>query len=136
MYQKNLKLLYRSFDQKLKPAEQKRLEQALQTSDELHKVKQDLESLRREISGIQHPPARPFLAERVLNRIRFSDRKASAEERFWETLFYSFRKVAVVTAITVLIVLGFYLANEEVVFADHEVEIEDLLETDTFIAME
>ena len=135
MYQKKLKLLFRSFDDQLNADERQQLADALSKSPQLREKKLQLERLRNDISDVRLQPAKPFLAERVLQRVAMSEEAASLEERFWEALFYTFRRVAVATALCVLVVFGIYLASEGIVFANDEVVIEDILETDAFIAM-
>ena len=135
MYQKNLKLLYRSFEEQLNEEEQKQLAHALSRSAELADIQQQLEVMRADLANVPLQKAKPFLAERVLQKIVLSDEAVGLQERLWETLFYTFRRVAVVTALSVIVVFGFYLADQGETLSDNEVEIEDIMETDIYIAM-
>jgi hypothetical protein len=120
----------------LSEEEQQRLAEALEQSEDLRRSRKQLEMLRGDISGIPPAESKPFLAERVLRKIALSENRVNLQERFWESLFYTARRVAVATAISLVILLTYYMTSQGIVFADNEVEIEDILETDTFIAME
>ena len=135
MHQRIIRLLYRSFDDQLTDIEERQLQEALLESRDLRDAKVRLQRLRGDISAIQVPPGRPFLAERVLHRVHVATAMSNLHERFWESLFYMFRRVAVATAVGVIILIGFYIANEGIVFANNEVVIEDIIESDTYFAL-
>ena len=136
MHQRIMKLLYRSFDDQLTDIEQRQLQEVLAKSKDLREAKNRLQWLRGDISALKVPAGKPFLAERVLQRIHAARAVSNIHERFWESLFYMFRRVAVATAVGVIILIGFYIANEGILFADNEVVIEDIIEADTYLALE
>ena len=72
-------LLYRSFDVSLSREEQHRLEEVLSHSKELREEKKQIESMRRAISESPAPSFQPFLAERVMKRIRQSRKQKGSK---------------------------------------------------------
>ena len=84
--QKNLKLLYRSFEQELTEKEQLALLKALEDVPELREKKSRIERLRLKLSGSRSPKGRPFFRERVMSQI--SSASETVLEPFWDALFH------------------------------------------------
>lgn len=107
MDRKSLELLYRSFDAPMAEEEQRQLREALEKSRELREEKERLEAMRRAISGAAVPSFEPFFAERVLRRL-FPVTRANAEkgEDFFDSLVWSFRRIALAGAIAALLLLA------------------------------
>lgn len=107
MDQKVLDLLYRSFDGKLTPEEQRGLDKALAASKQLREEKEKITASRKIISGTAATSFEPFFAERVMQRIQ-AEREAVSEvgEDFFGSLMWSFRRIALAGAIAVLLLLA------------------------------
>lgn len=132
MIRTDLKLLYRSFDETLTAEEQQRLERALEQSPELRQQKEHLLSLRSEISEVRFPAGKPFLAERILRRISATAEIERIEERFWEILFHTFQRVAIVAAIALVVLTCFHLLQSDAVSSTDDVVLEDIIEYDPY----
>lgn len=107
---KNLKiqeLLYLSFDGRLSEEEQRRLEDALAGSPRLREEKARIEILRRKIGQQAARSFRPFFAERVMHAISSAARVKNGVGSFFESLQFTFRRVALVGATAILLLLAF-----------------------------
>ncbi len=135
MSRKMLKLLYRSFDKSLTEDERHQLDSALQRSANLRETKSQIEALRGGISSIRFKPARPFLGERVVRRLVSAADPRIAGERFWEVLFDSFRRVALIASIVLVAVVGFRWLTGGFGSSTKEVVLEDIIENETTVAM-
>lgn len=102
MDKKILALLYRSLDQELTAAEQKKLEQALEAFSELRREQERLTTLRQILSEEPIATFKPFFAGRVMRRIR----QVNTNEDFAGSLFWAFRRVAIAGAIAIALLLA------------------------------
>lgn len=126
-------LLYKQFDSKLSPDEERELAADLNNSAELQKEFEKIKILRENIHDSARSSFSPFFAQKVMQKIdnvRLIDNRSDA---LFETLFVQFRKVAF-TAIALIILIVSYnigkggkltLSNA---LATPEVTIENLID--------
>jgi anti-sigma factor RsiW len=107
MNKKALDLLYRSFDGKLSEEEQRQLEDALDDLPALRKEKERIAAMRGAISASAAKSFRPFFVERVMRRIASIGEKKRNREMFFESLQFAFRRVAVVGAMVIVILVAY-----------------------------
>jgi hypothetical protein len=137
MDKKILKLLYRSFDDELNETETQRLEEALRQSDELRRVKDRILTQRHAIAESPKPSFKPFFAERVMSRIASLSTKKNGLEAFYETLLVMFRRLSLVGAAILIILLlvnlraGDALSTDEI-FITSDVAIEEIADLPLF----
>ncbi|KPL18935.1 MAG: hypothetical protein AMJ92_05510 [candidate division Zixibacteria bacterium SM23_81] len=105
MNKKAIDLLYRFFDDALTPEENEELNEALARSKELRDEKDRIVALRNEISASAAKSFRPFFAERVMHAITSATEAKNGLEKFFESLKLAFRRVAVVSATAILLLL-------------------------------
>jgi anti-sigma factor RsiW len=110
MNKKIVELLYRSFDDKLTPAEQQRLDQALSDSKELREEKIRIAQMRTVISDSGQRSFQPFFAEKVMRRIREAKR---TQESFFDSLIEVFRPVAIAATILFIVLLAYNLFKSD-----------------------
>jgi len=144
MNEKVLELLYRSFDASLTPVEKKELDEALAQSQELQAEKERITSLRGSISASAAKSFRPFFAERVMQAITSVSAQRNGLELFFQSLQLAFRRVTVVAATAILLLLvynfvksgnisiagAFGISQEtlvEVLESPYDATVEDLL---------
>ena len=125
-------LLIKSLDWELAPAEQSELESALAASPELRRERDELLSIRELIGAGSARRFGPFFAERVMNTIRSARREQAVGMPFFELLQYMFRRVAIVAAMVVAILLVYNLNQGGSVsiasaFGAKETSIEEVL---------
>ena len=115
MRKKIQELLYLSFDGRLSEEEQRRLEDALASSPRLREEKARIESLRQRIGQQAARSFRPFFAERVMRRISSLGEIKNGTQLFFESLQLVFRRVALVGATAILLLLAFnFVKNGDV----------------------
>ncbi len=106
-------LLHRSFDEALTAEERDRLERALALSKELRTEQRILSALRSKISSLQKRQFSPLFAQRVMREI--DKHRRTIDESVYDfslSLMFSFRKIAVVGAILILLLLcGNFLSD-------------------------
>lgn len=114
MKKKILELLYLSFDGRLSDEERRLLEDALSRSPGLREEKERIEALRQTVAQQAIRSFRPFFAERVMHAIATARGAKNGLERFAEALQLAFRRVALVgaTAILVLLVVNIVRTGE------------------------
>ena len=133
---KILELLYRSFDRTLSEKQQKRLDEALKNSEELRREKNRAIKLRKSASDIAKLSFNPFFAERVLSRIETVQSK-NGLEAFYQSLKVVFRRVAVVGAVVMLVLLlynfqiGDSLNSDEILYIS-DATVEEILDYSLF----
>jgi anti-sigma factor RsiW len=133
MDQKILDLLYRSFDGQLLPEEQQRLEEALASSKQLRDEKERIVALRKTISGNAAQSFEPFFAERVMQRITAEmEQKLETVEDFFNSLLWSFRRVALAGAIAVLLLFANNLLRADDLSLDSLLAMPQLTIEDTW----
>ncbi len=123
-------LLLRSFDDRLTDSEQRRLESALRSSEELRTAKEEIVALRHRLQGIKGNTFRPFFAERVMERLH--DPELSMAEYFVSV----FRDVAIGAAVLVIICSVYNISRENSVTFDsalgiHHQTLEQVLTLET-----
>ncbi len=114
MNKKAIDLLYRSFDGTLTPGEEKELHEALAKSHQLREEKERITAMRSALSASAAKSFRPFFAERVMQAITSAAETKNGLELFFESLQFTFRRVAVVgaTAIVLLAAYNFIKTGE------------------------
>ncbi len=106
MNDKWLELLYRSLDGDLSPEERRQLEEALGASPELREERARLLELRQWVHDDAIRRFEPFFASRLLQRVR---RETRGNEDLVAALMWAFRKIAVVGAVTLALLLADHL---------------------------
>jgi len=107
MKNEQLNLLYRSFDEELKPEEQAQLSKVLSESASLRAEKKRVQEMRDIISGSAVESFKPFFAKRVMQRIQ-----VTAETRFnlinsFGDLLKIFRPILMTASTTIVIIVAF-----------------------------
>jgi len=125
-------LLIRSFDSDLSRNERAELGAALQNSPELRNEKTRLESIRGIIASSAVRSFKPFFATRVMQRI---DAETNDQEDFFESLIRMFRRVALASALAVILLFASALltgrtSSFSTLFGMPQVTIEDTLQLD------
>jgi hypothetical protein len=115
---KVLKLLYRSLDSDLKDTDQKKLDEALKKSEELRKEKERVLEQRRVVADSAGQSFGPFFAERVMNRIDRLGEKKNGLEAFYESFMAAFRKVAIVSAAVLVLLISYNVVKSDIVPED------------------
>lgn len=116
-------LLYRSFEEKLKPKEEARLRRALADSPELRAEKEEIIRLRQFLEERDKFNFSPHFDEKVLTKWRQEKERLEKTLSFEEQLSSIFVKLAYIgTAVAVVLViinviLGDVLSSEEIFFA-------------------
>jgi hypothetical protein len=136
MNKKILKLLYRSFDDELKDKEKKQLAEALQRSEALRREKESIISQRKAIFESSERSFKPFFAERVISNIQ-SAKGANGFIAFYESLKLLFRRLVIVGAVVLIVLISFNLAKDdslsmEEVFYTSDVTFEKILDLPLF----
>jgi len=98
---KILKLLYRSFDHRLKEKEQKKLAQALEHSPGLQQEKKQIEVQRKAVTNAAVQSFKPFFVERVMAQVNALGGKTNGLDlqMFYESLLSVFRRFALAGAV-------------------------------------
>jgi hypothetical protein len=98
---KILKLLYRSFDDRLKEKEQKKLEQALEHSPGLQQEKKQIEVQRMILANTAIQSFKPFFVERMMAQVNALGGKTNGLDlqMFYESLVSVFRRFVVAGAV-------------------------------------
>lgn len=138
MNKKILKLLYRSFDTKLSEKDQRRLDDALEKSEDLRLEKEGALTQRQALIESGAQSFKPFFAERVMGQIEsLGQKKKNGFELFYETYKSMFRKLAIASAVLLLILVSYNLVEsdilplEEIMFAS-DAAMEEILDLPLF----
>lgn len=115
---KALKLLYRSLDVDLKVKDQNRLDKALEESEELRKEKERILVQRQALANSSSQSFGPFFAERVMHRIEGLGQKKNGLEVFYENFMAAFRKVAIVSAVVLVLLISYNVIKSDIVPED------------------
>ena len=107
MKKEPLNLLYRSFDEELKPEKQAQLFKALSESSSLRAEKKRVQEMRDIISGSAVKSFKPFFAKRVMQRIQ-----STAETRFnlinsFGDLLKIFKPILITASTTIVVMVAF-----------------------------
>jgi hypothetical protein len=141
MNDKILKLLYRSFDEKLTPAEQQQLKDALHHSKELQEEQKQIAEMRLKIKGCTTQKFKPFFVERVIQKLSQSHEKENRKEVFFYSLISVFRPVAIVATILLLAIMSFNVIKTDRLsfagaFATTEVSLEEAVDPMVSLVLE
>jgi anti-sigma factor RsiW len=115
---KVLKLLYRSLDGDLKDKDRKKLDEALEQSEELRREKERILEQRQAVADSASQSFGPFFAERVMRRIEGLGQKKNGWEAFYESFMGAFRKVAIVSAAVLVILISYNVIKSDIVPED------------------
>ena len=134
---KILKLLYRSLDDDLKDKDQKKLDEALEKSEDLRKEKERVLAQRQAVADSAGQSFGPFFAERVMNRIEGLGQKKNGLEAFYESFMTAFRKVAIVSAAVLVLLISYNVVKSDIVPEDElffmaDTTIEEIFELPLF----
>lgn len=134
---KVLKWLYRSLDSDLRDKDQKKLDEALEQSAELRKEKENILKQRQAVADCAGQSFGPFFADRVMNRIEGSGEKKNGWEAFYESFMAAFRKVAVVSAAVLVLLISYNVIKsdifpEEELFFAADTTMEEILDLPLF----
>jgi len=111
MKKRVLQLLYRSFDAELMLEEKQELEAALKMSPQLREERERVIALRESVSAGAAQSFGPFFAERVMRAITSAAEKRNGVETFFASLQLAFRRVALVGAVAILLLLAYNFAK-------------------------
>ncbi|HDL18621.1 MAG TPA: hypothetical protein ENH29_06170 [Bacteroidetes bacterium] len=141
MNDKMLKMLHRSFDEPLTPAEKQYLEDALKQHRELREEKERIGALREKVAHSGSQAFKPFFAERVMQRISRSEYAVSGQETFWDSLVAMFRPIAIGAAIILVVIMTYNIKKSDhfslaAAFASQELTLEDATDPTLSLAME
>lgn len=115
---KTLKLLYRSLDGDLKNKDQNKLDEALEKSEELRKEKERILSQRQAVADSAGQSFGPFFTERVMHRIEGLGQRKNGLEAFYESFMAAFRKVAIVSAAVLVLLISYNVIKSDIVPED------------------
>jgi hypothetical protein len=115
---KVLKLLYRSLDSDLDEKDRRKLDAALEASEELRKEKERLMAQRQAVAQSGSSSFGPFFAEKVMNRIEGLGQKKNGLEAFYESFMAAFRKVAIVSAAVLVLLISYNVFKSDIVPED------------------
>ena len=105
MANKFYQLLLHSFDSKLSDTHQKQLDNAVETSEELQRLKNEHVKMRTSIMSFQQTSFSPFFAERVLSRIQ------QQKESIVDLFRLVFRPVAVAALLLIIIFTSYNIGR-------------------------
>lgn len=125
MNKKILRLLYRSFEEKLEEKEQKQVEEALRRSEELRQEKERIAAMRKAVADSAHRSFKPFFAERVMNRIMAGE-KESLMISVFEPLKAVFQRLAIAAAIIIIVLMVYNLSMGESFSMDEAFYVSEL----------
>jgi len=111
MSKKIIDLLYRSFDATLTDDEQLQLKKALSQSSDLQKLPKQIQSLRQTIAKAGSFTFKPFFAERVMSKINVAPSRITDVETYFDSLFATFKPVAIAVVIILFSLLTFNLTQ-------------------------
>ncbi len=106
-YKKVLKLLYRSFDTELSKKKILRLEKALNELKDLRVEKGLIQSRRQAVVDSAKRAFRPYFADRVMAHVAAIGDKKEPQESFYDALMFGFKRLALVGALVMIILLFF-----------------------------
>lgn len=125
MNKKILRLLYRSFEEKLEEKEQKQVEETLRKSEELRWEKERIVAMRKAVSESACGSFKPFFAERVMNRIMAEEKEGPMVSVF-EPLKAVFQRLAIAAAIVIIVLIVYNLSIGESFTMDEAFYVSEL----------
>jgi len=125
---KILKLLYRSFDHRLKEKEQKKLAQALEHSPGLQQEKKQIEAQRKILANTEIQSFKPFFVERVMAQVNALGGKTNGLDlqMFYESLVSVFRRFAVAGAVISVLLFFYNLGVGEILPLEEALTMSDI----------
>jgi hypothetical protein len=125
---KMLKLLYRSFDKRLKEKEQKKLAQALENSPGLRQEKKRIETQRKAVANTAVQSFKPFFVERVMEQVNALEGKTNGlgMQMFYESLVSVFRRFAVVGAVISVLLFIYNQGIGDILSLEEALTLSDL----------
>jgi anti-sigma factor RsiW len=131
-------LLYRSFDGTLSDEERRQLDAALDRSPALREEYGQIVTMRRMIARSATRSFGPWFAMRVMQRIAEA---APGADLFFETLFRTFRRVALAASIAAIALAAYNLSQSDTVslaatFGFSEPALEQMLDVMTAFELE
>jgi hypothetical protein len=111
-------LLLRSFDSPLDESDRHRLDNALASSEDLRRAKDQIALLRGRLGGMKKASFKPLFAERVLHRL--DDAEAFLTEQYLSV----FRSVAIGAAVLVIICGAYNISRENSITFDSALGIQ------------
>lgn len=131
MDEKIKELLYRSFDETLKPEDSKVLEYALANSDDLLKEKEEIAALRNQLYESTSKQFKPFFAERVLKQIQTYPLDQN-ENALFDSLMVLFKPVAIAATVLIILVSGYNIADSGNISLEGALAIPDVTFDDAY----
>ncbi len=127
-YKKMLKLLYRSFDDRLKEKEQKKLAQALEQSPGLRQDMKQIEAQREAVANTAVQSFEPFFVERVMEQVNALGSKTNGLDlqMFYESLVSVFRRFAVVGAVISVLLFVYNQGIGDILSLEEALTLSDL----------
>jgi len=122
------KLLYRSFDDRLKPKEQAMLNQALEDSLELQSEMRDIKAQRETITKAAVLTFKPFFVENVMEKVNGIAGKPNglAFQLFYESLVSVFRRFAMAGTVISIVFFIYNLGIGDVLPFEEAITMSDL----------
>lgn len=125
---KMLKLLYRSFDDRLKEKEQQILTQALENSPGLRQEKEQIQAQRKAAANTAAQSFKPFFVERVMEQVNALGGKTNGlgMQMFYESLVSVFRRFAVAGTVISVIFFIYNLGIGEILPLEEALTMSDI----------
>ncbi len=125
---KILKLLYRSFDDRLKEKDQQKLAQALEDSPGLRQEKEKIQTQRKIIANTAAQSFKPFFIERVMEQVNALGGKTNGLglEMFYESLVSVFRRFAAAGAVISVLLFFYNLGVGEILSLEEALTMSDI----------
>ncbi len=137
---KNLRLLYKSFDSKLSSEENKKLERELQQNRNYALEKEELLKLRELISTAGDNSLKPFFEERTISKLR----ELESPNGFGQFLYFQytmFKRIAFTAIFLVLLLVSYNFIQQgtisfESAFGISSYNLEDVNDPTILLTME
>jgi acetylglutamate kinase len=111
MDEKNLELLYRSFDSELNQSEQKKLDKALENSKELKSHKEEMLKMRNSLKSENPQNFGYMFADKVMGKINKLDEK-SIDEQYFDSIISIFRPIAIAATFLLVFLVSYNVISE------------------------
>ncbi len=131
MDEKILELLYRSFDSKLKPDEQKEVDKALENSEELKSQKEEILKMRASLKQTEPQRFGYMFANKVMQKINGIEEESS-DEIFFNSMISVFRPFAIAATFLLVFLVSYNMLSDNGNFFYESQEIQDLTLAEVF----
>jgi hypothetical protein len=121
-----LKLLYRSFEEDLRPVEKTRLSGALEESKELRRLKNEIVFLRRAVGEGAARSFRPGFSDRVMARVEAPPPAENGAEQLSRAFQWVFRRFVVVALLVLTVLITYNLIHTKGISAGDVYYISDV----------